>query len=147
MTEKLIPSHLLVFALLASVPGLFSITELTAKPKPAKTTAFSEVSPDYQRVRLPSGKFAPETYVFGEGKLLDNSNGDDSLHKLTFSGVAHTIAPALAEVDYLPATSKKDADLLIVVSWGKTKAFDRGMIDMSISNVSEAFQTWISSTT
>lgn len=126
--------------LLTTTLCLCAATGLAAKNKPPKTVAYSEVSADYQRVLLSSGKFQTETYILGEGQLLDHTQTDASLHTLDFSGVAHTIAPALAEANFLPAENKTEADLLIVISWGKTKAFDRGMIDMSISNVSEAYQ-------
>ena len=72
--------------------------------------------------------------------MLDNTTGDDSLQRLTFSGVAHTLAPALADADYIPAPSKKEADLLIVVSWGKTEPFDNSLVDMGIANIADAFR-------
>lgn len=139
MKIKTLP-QLIASTMLASIIGLLVQTGVSAEPKPAKTTAFSEVSPDYQRTRLSSGKFKPETYIFAQGELIDNTNGDESLQKLTFSGVAHNIAPALAEADFIPASSKSEADLLIVVSWGKTKPYDKSLVDMGITNIADAFR-------
>ena len=58
---------------------------------------------------------------------MDKSKGDESLDTLSFSGVAHILSDALYEADYIPTSNPEETDLLIVISWGRTQAFDRGI--------------------
>ncbi len=120
--------------------ALFSSINGTCANNPPATTAFSETSPDYKRVRLSSGKFKPETYIVGEGVKMDKSNGDESLNTLSFSGVAHILSNALYEADYVPTTSPEETDLLIVINWGRTEPADTGMSSLGIDNIADAMK-------
>ena len=83
---------------------------------------YSKVSNGYQRSRLPDGTILPESYALKEGGYLSGRMADDTIDKMTFDSVAHTIAGPLAERRYLAAVDPKDAKLLIVVFWGTTRA-------------------------
>ena len=133
------PIRVSVQSILTAIVLLTSINGTCAN-KPPSTTAFSEISPDYKRVRLSSGKFKPETYVVGEGIKMDESERDQSLNTLSFSGVAHILTDALYEADYIPTTNPEETDLLIVINWGKTKPMDMGMSGMGIDNISDAMR-------
>ncbi len=109
--------------------------------KPAATSAFAEVSPNYERVRLDSGRYQPETYAFGEGILFDRSGKDPSLTSLTFREMATIIAEALLEADYVPTPSPEETDLLIVLSWGKTMPQDDGLGSIARNGLSEAMNS------
>jgi hypothetical protein len=82
----------------------------------------STVSNGYVREKLPDGSFAPETYTFREGGFLSNRMADDTIDKMTFESVAHTIAGPLAMRNYVPSVDPKAARLLIVVYWGTSRA-------------------------
>ena len=84
------------------------------------TSSFSEVSPDYHRKMLPTGRYELETYAFGKGVCYDKKENDDSLHTLTFREIGAQLTEALAEADYVPTPSPEETDLVIVVSWGRS---------------------------
>ena len=83
---------------------------------------YSSVSPAYARARLPGGSFKPESYAFGEGGNLGGVLKDLTIDKLTFTDVAHLIAPSLAAQNYVPCRTNDPhlTDLLIMVYWGTT---------------------------
>ncbi len=84
-------------------------------------TIFSRASDEYVRTKLPDGTLAPEAYAFGDGKSWSATLEDDSLDKMKFTDVAHTIALPLAEQGYVPAKDPKQAKFLIMVYWGMTE--------------------------
>lgn len=87
---------------------------------------YSNVSPAYARTRLPGGSFKPETYAFGEGGNLGGVKTDLTIDKLSFTDVAHLIAPSLTAQNYLPCNPRDPrlTDLLIMVYWGTTTGTD-----------------------
>ncbi len=80
----------------------------------------SRVSEDYARTKLPDGKFAPETFAFGEGGKWDGGMHDLTIDKLKFLDVAKVVAGPLATQGYLPTKVPNAAKLLIMVYWGTT---------------------------
>jgi len=126
-------STLVGFALLAVVPTSF----LIAKSQPS-TVAFSESSPIYKRKLLPTGRYEPETYAFGEGQCMDKSGKDDSLNHLAFREMATILAEALQGADYVPTPGPEQTQLLIVVHWGRTSPFDGGLNDLAVDAMAEA---------
>ena len=104
------------------------------------TVAFAEISPDYKRTRLSSGRYRPESYAFAEGNLIDNTGEDKSLNALTFPEIGEILAGALLEADYVPTTSPAETELLIVVSWGRTTPKTTGLAESTIDGVSDAMR-------
>jgi hypothetical protein len=84
------------------------------------TAVNSRVSRDYVRKKLPDGSYQPEGYAFGNGGHYQGSLADDTIDKLTFIDVAHTIEAPLAHQNYLPAKDPKQTRFLIMVYWGTT---------------------------
>ena len=117
---------------------VISLTSMTFGKKPPSTVAFSEISPDYHRKMLPSGKYEPETYAFGKGICMDKSGRDSSLATLSFREIGAVLSEALAKVEYVPTPSPEETDLVIVVNWGRTMPFDRGMANYAIDRMSNA---------
>ena len=118
----------------------FLVTLLSfADAKNAPSTAvFSEVSPDYQRKLLPSGRYEPETYAFGKGIFLDRLGKDESLTALSFREICEILAVSLEEADYVPTPSPEETDLVIVVSWGRTTPFDRGLYNYTTDRIADS---------
>jgi len=118
---------------------LFSATTTHADSKSTPhTSVYSEVSPDYHRTANEEGGYKPETYVVGKGVCLDTSENDESLTRVGFWDVAHVISEALIQSDYIPAPDPNKADLMIVLSWGKTTPHDDGMSGNAIDHLAAA---------
>ncbi|HVU15926.1 MAG TPA: hypothetical protein VHD32_03330 [Candidatus Didemnitutus sp.] len=83
------------------------------------TAVYSKTSDDYVRHKQADGTYEAEAYAFGEGGLW-NTKGDDTIDHLKFVDIAHTIAPPLAQQNYIPARDPKKTRLLIMVYWGRT---------------------------
>jgi hypothetical protein len=100
----------------------------------------ARVSDDYQRTRLPSGSFQPETYTFGPGGHWGGAMRDDTIDKLKFIDVARTIAVPLTGQNYLPAKDPSQTKLLIMVYWGTTVGTGGAGDSVAMQNLSLASQ-------
>ena len=118
--------------------GLLLCTQQLFSDSYPKTVAFAEKRPDYQRTMLPSGKYRPETYVFGQGVIMDKSDSDESVNALSFAQVARILADALYEADYIPTPKASETELLILVSWGRTQPMDSGISGLAMDGISRA---------
>jgi hypothetical protein len=110
----------LAASLLAGVTGMTMPSAWSADGDIA--TIYSEVSPDYTRVRLTNGSFQPETYTFGEGGRMAGLTRDETADALTFLDVAKVVATPLAKRNYVPVEDRnpEKTDQLIMVYWGTT---------------------------
>ncbi len=84
------------------------------------TAVSSKASKGYVRTKLADGSYQPEFYSFGKGGNWGGEIKDATIDKLSFTEVAHAIAPPLATQKYLPARDPNQAKLLIMVYWGTT---------------------------
>jgi len=95
------------------------------------TAVSSKVFNGYERSRQSDGSFKPETYGFAVGGPVDdrtvgletappNATSDASIDGIRFTHIELAIEGPLKEEGYLPTTEPKEADLLIVVFWGRT---------------------------
>jgi hypothetical protein len=82
---------------------------------------FAQVFNGYQRTRLPDKSFKPEAYVFGEGGCWTRPVKDVSMEEMTFLKVAKAVAQPLGRLNYRPARTSAEAELLILVYWGSTQ--------------------------
>jgi hypothetical protein len=90
-------------------------------PSDQITAVAAKAAPDYTRVRLKNGTYAPETYAFGEGGHIGGPMVDVSIDPMKFMDVARTISLPLAERDYIPSHDPNETKLLIMVYWGLTQ--------------------------
>jgi hypothetical protein len=85
----------------------------------------------YVRHRQADGSFSPETYGVAVGGLISGAatadekgfaaaTGDPSIDHTTFAEVAGVVEQALTPQHFVPTSEPKDAQLLIVVYWGRT---------------------------
>lgn len=98
------------------------------------TAVTGRVGDDYMRVKLPDGKFAPETYAFGDGGHFGGPSRDTSIDKLTFNAVAQTIAGPLAKQGFVPTRDIHNTKLLIMVYWGTTRGTHDGATSLEYQN-------------
>ena len=91
---------------------------------------FAQVFNGYKRAQLPDKSFKPEVYTFGEGGCWTESVTDAENKEMTFLSVAKAVAPPLARVNFRPARTAAEAELLIMVFWGATEG-TRGHNDSS----------------
>ena len=125
------------------VSCLVSATWTTYAEQVPATAAFSEISPDYHRTLLPSGRYEPETYTFGEGICADMSENDTSLNTLSFHEIAAILAESLARVDFVPTPSAEKTDLVIVVNWGLTMPFVSGLEAQALTDLSTSLSQFM----
>jgi hypothetical protein len=85
------------------------------------TAVAAKAAPDYVRVRLKDGTYAPEAYAFGDGGHIGGPMVDASIDPLKFIDVARTISVPLADRNYIPTHDPKGTKLLIMVYWGLTQ--------------------------
>jgi hypothetical protein len=100
----------------------------------------SKVSKDYVRKKLPDGTFQPETYAFGKGDNWGGARVDSTLDKMDFMDVARALAVPLAEKKYLPTQDPKTTRLLILVTWGTTRAPERADKSIGVQRTQDANQ-------
>ena len=123
------------YRIIVFVSCLVSATWSAQAEQVPATAVFSEISRDYHRVILPSGRYEPETYAFGEGLCVDMSENDKSLNTLSFREIATIMAESLAKVDFVPTPGAKDTDLLIVINWGLTMPLVSGPEDQTLTDL------------
>ncbi|MDQ8204034.1 hypothetical protein [Pelagicoccus sp. SDUM812003] len=129
-------------ALISLACATFGASHLFAAEKrdklPPRTTAHSTLSDSYKRERLPNGQWKTEYYAFGFGEMIDPTREDDSLTALSREDMARIIARALLEENYVPAVDPKKTDLLIMINWGKTVPYSKGLVTESTKGIADA---------
>ena len=75
----------------------------------------------YARTRLPDKSFKPEIYTFGEGGCWTRPVRDPVMDQMTFLRVAQAAAAPLGRLNYRPARTAGEAELLILLFWGSTE--------------------------
>lgn len=97
---------------------------LLADDSPLPVTIYSRKSPNYERTMGPDGKPEREHYAIGFGGRVDGTLWDQDQEKEQFPQIAGTIAQELARQNYYFAEKSADADLLIVLHWGRTNPYE-----------------------
>ncbi len=98
----------------------------------------SRTSADYVRTRRPDGSFQPEGYAFGNGGYASGDRNDQTIDRIGFLEVAHTIAVPLARQNYIPAKDPAATKLVIMVYWGTTRAPENASGSQSYQNLESA---------
>lgn len=111
-----------------------------ASDGPLPVTIYSRKAPDYDRELDAKGNPAREYYAIGYGGRIDGTIWDQGQEKENFPSIAGTIAEELAKQNYHFAEAKEDADLLIVLHWGRTNPFDTGGFTDGINIAGEAYR-------
>jgi len=91
------------------------------------TAVYSNVSNGYTREKMPDGSFKRETYAISNGGYSPGLSHDESIDAVKFPTIAGVVAQHLARQNYFLAQDSKSADLLLVISWGKTIPFNDGL--------------------
>jgi hypothetical protein len=90
------------------------------------TAVYSNVTNGYVRAKMPDGSFKREAYAISNGGYTPGIGRDESIDAVKFPTIAGLVAQHLARQNYFLAQDAKSADLLLVISWGKTIPFDNG---------------------
>jgi hypothetical protein len=111
---------------------LFGLRAL-AEPTPSGeiTAISSRVYSGYSRTMLPDGAIRPEHYGLAVGgdvswltSGLEESTpppvNDSTIDKVNFAAISRMIQGPLESQKYIPTSEPRDADLLIVVFWGRS---------------------------
>jgi hypothetical protein len=87
------------------------------------TAVSSRVFNGYERATREDGSFRPETYGFAVGGNIvgrGRCTADASIDAITFAEIEAVIVGPLASQHYVPSDDPGKAELLILVSWGRT---------------------------
>ena len=117
--------HFLTGAL--AICALFSVHPAVASEDSLVTAVYSNVSNGYARTKLPDGSFKRETYAISNGGYSPGIARDKSIDAVKFPTIAGLVAQYLARQNYFLAQDSKSADLLLVISWGKTVPLNDGI--------------------
>jgi len=108
------------------VGALFGVHAAVASEDSLVTAVYSNVSNGYVRTKMPDGSFKRETYAISNGGYSPGIARDESIDAIRFPVIAGVVAQHLARQNYYLAQDAKSADLLLVISWGKTVPFEDG---------------------
>lgn len=110
-----------------AVFGALTISLAAAASEDSVVTAvYSNVKNGYARTKLSDGSFKRETYALSNGGYSPGIARDDSIDRVKFPIIAGLVARYLARENYFLAQDARSADLLLVISWGKTVPFEDG---------------------
>ena len=84
------------------------------------TSVFSHTYNGYQRPHAADGTFQREYYALANGSFLPGVGADASIDKVKFPQIAGITAQLLALRNYHLAQDAKQAEFLLVITWGKT---------------------------
>ncbi|MDB4474336.1 hypothetical protein N9023_04960 [Opitutaceae bacterium] len=126
-----------VLACLLLLP-VFSRAQSDRKPLPV--TIYSRIASDYKRELQEDGKPTPERYAIGFGGRVDGTLWDQTQVKEDFPEIAGTIAEELAKQNYFYASKKEDADLMVIIHWGRTNPANSASFGDGVNVSGQAYQ-------
>ncbi len=120
----------------ASLLGLLFLSLAAFASDDSLTTAlFAKVSNGYVRQKLPNGSFKHEYYALSNGGYTPGLGRDGTIDAVPFSTIGVMLIKLLAKQHYYLAQNSKSAELLLVVSWGKTIPLSDGVTRNAQTNV------------
>ena len=102
------------------------------------TAVHSIVREGYVREKLPDGSPKLETYVVGNGGYVAGTEPNPPADEVSFPAIVRLMAGPLADRKYLPARDAKSADLLLLISWGRTVPFSDAQERINLDGVFSA---------
>jgi hypothetical protein len=133
--KKLLPFTL--FALLA-VPMAWASNDRIV------TAVFSHTYNGYQRTRAADGSFQREYFALANGSFMPGVAADASIDKVRFPQIAGLTAQFLALRNYRLAADAKQAQFLLVITWGKTIPLNEGVYRTNLDSFASAMNNAIS---
>ena len=88
------------------------------------TAVYSHTYNGYQRPKEADGSPKREYFALANGSFMSGASVDPSLDRIKFPQVAGLTAQFLALRNYHLAPDSKQADFLLVITWGKTMPFN-----------------------
>lgn len=126
--------------LLSLVLAPIFITGQEPDRKPLPVTIYSRIAPDYKRELQADGKPAPERYAIAFGGRVDGTLWDQTQVKEDFPEIAGIIAEQLAKQNYFYASKKDDADLMVIIHWGRTNPAGSSSFGDGVNVAGQAYQ-------
>lgn len=102
------------------------------------TSVYSKVSNGYARSKMPDGSLKREYYALAKGQYAPGLAEDTSIDGVRFPFIAGVVARHLAAQNYYLARDSSSADLLILITWGKTIPADGMSYQNSLNVLSSA---------
>ncbi len=115
-------------------------TSAAAQTDTLPVAIYSRVAPSYERQIQDDGTPAREYYAIGYGGRIDGTLWDQTQTKEDFPEIAGIIAQELAKQNYYFSQDKDQADLLVVIHWGRTNPFNANNFSDGVSAAGEAFR-------
>ena len=106
---------------------LLAVTTAQASNERIITAVYSHTYNGYQRPKAADGTFQREFYALANGSYLPGVGADASIDKVKFPQIAGLTAQLLATHNYLLAQDAKQAQFLLVITWGKTIPLNDGV--------------------
>ncbi len=110
---------------------------LVAKDR-LQVSVFSDAARDYERSYHADGSPVPERYAIAFGGTVSGTTWGPTQKREDFPELATVIAEHLAEEGYYFAESQDQADLMLVIHWGATNAFNAINYGEGINRAGEA---------
>ena len=98
------------------------------------TAVYSHTYNGYQRPKEADGSPKREYYALANGSYMPGVSVDPSIDRIKFPQVAGLTAQFLALRNYYIATDNKQADFLLIITWGKTRPFNDSAIRANSAN-------------
>jgi hypothetical protein len=136
-------SHVRAILLCLSV----SVLQFRASAADEVIAVSSKVSKDYVRQKFPDGSFKPETYAFAQGDNWGGARVDPTLDRMDFMDVARVLAVPLAKKSYVPTADPKTTRLLVLVTWGTTRAPEHASDTRAYDQAQDAAQKQLTANT
>jgi hypothetical protein len=103
---------------------LLALTMAQASNESIITAVYSKVSNGYQRPKAADGFPKREYYALANGVFSPGVSADPSIDRVKFPQIAGLTAQLLALRNYHLAQDAKQAQFLLVITWGKTIPFN-----------------------
>jgi hypothetical protein len=125
----------LPFRLLAGSTAMVLLGGGLSAAETVATAVYARIAKDYKRERLSDGTFKPEFYALANGGRIAGTGSDLTVDRVAYPEVAEISARLLAQRNYHYAQNAKQADLMIVLHWGTTIAFNSGNYSQAVNQV------------
>ncbi len=107
---------------------LIAVSMAQASNNSIVTAVYSRTYNGYQRPKSADGSPQREYYAIANGTFLPGASVDSSIDKVKFPQIAGATAQFLALRNYHLAPDAKQADFLLIITWGKTLPFSDSAI-------------------
>lgn len=88
------------------------------------TVVYARIGNGYKREKAKDGSPKPEYYALSNGGRIYGTSSDSTIDRVTYPEVAEIAGRLLQQQNYLYSPNKQQAQLLLVLNWGATIAYN-----------------------